>query len=443
MLMVEAADFESRQASLRAFLQEKPKNGRVMAQLASLLTDQAKVLVPGTEHGDKLREEAISLSRRAIQVAPQKLFGYASLSFASLDYKERMEALEKAVVLSEEHLLSRIGFLVRLLIEPREEEGKQVQRKIGSASKEHPSKREIKAEESKLYQRIEDALEEAWSNETELTRAQREFLSKHEYRLGLFFRKMRPEEVQQPRARKHFERSQKHSTTKSEMSTFWLATMEDDAIITKCPADYIISLYSTFAERFDELLVEKLNYQTPTKLRQLLDTTVDTSTQKWKRAADLGCGTGLSGLAFRDIVERMTGVDLSKEMIEKALQRKCYDELVVGDVTSVLGQEVVYDLVFACDVFVYIGDLEGVFRGVQKCLSSGGLFCFSTEFMDESFHGERPYILQACARFAHKQTYLEKLSAATGFDIVRLEICPIRKNEGVNVTGMLIILRAS
>lgn len=442
MLMEEAADFESRQASLRAFLQEKPKNGKAMAHLASLLTDQAKLL-PGTENGNKLRAEAISLSRRAIQVAPQKLFGYASLSFASLEYKERMEALEKAVTLSEEHLLTRIGFLVRLLTEPREEEGKQFLSKIERASKERPNKREINAGESKLYQRIEDALEEAWSNETELARAQIEFLSKHEYRLGLFFRKMSPKEVQQPRARKHFQRSQKHPTTKSEMATFWLATMDDDAIITKCPADYVVSLYSTFAERFDELLVEKLNYQTPTKLRQLLDTTVDTSTQKWKRAADLGCGTGLSGLAFRDIVQHMLGVDLSPEMIEKAKQRKCYDELVVGDVTSVLGQEVVYDLVFACDVFVYLGDLEEVFLGAQKSLSSGGLFCFSTEFMDESLHGERPYVLQACARFAHKQTYLEKLSAAAGFDIVRLEICPIRKNEGVNVTGMLVILRAS
>ena len=442
MLMEELADFESRQASLRAFLQEKPKNGKAMAQLASLLADQAKLL-PGTDDGDKLLAEAISLSRRAIQVAPQKLFGYASLSFASLDYKERMEALEKAITLSEEHLLARIGFLIRLLIEPREEEGKQVRNRIGSASKEHPSKREINAEESKLYQRIEDALEEAWSNETELTAAQVEFLSKHEYRLGTFFRKICPKEVQQPRARKHLQRSQKYPTTKSETATFWLATMGDDAIVTKCPADYIVSLYSTFAERFDELLVEKLNYQTPTKLRQLLDATVDTSTQKWNRAADLGCGTGLSGLAFRSTVQHMMGVDLSPEMIEKAEERKCYEELVVGDVTSVLGQEEVYDLVFACDVFVYIGALEEVFLGVQKSLSSGGLFCFSTEFMDESLHGERPYILQACARFAHKKTYLEKLSAAAGFDFVRLEICPIRKNEGVDVTGMLVILRKS
>jgi predicted TPR repeat methyltransferase len=442
MPMEELADFESRQASLRAFLQEKPKNGKAMAQLASLLTDQAKLL-PGRENGDKLRAEAISLSRRAIQVAPQKLFGYASLSFASLDYKERMEALEKAITLSKEHLLARIGFMVRLLIEAREEEGKHVRSKSGRASEEHPSKRDITAEESKLYQRIEDALEEAWSNETELTRAQIEFLSKHEYRLGVFFRKMCPREVQQPRARKHLQRSLKHPTTKSETASFWLATMGGDATITKCPADYIVSLYSTFAERFDELLVEKLDYQTPTKLRQLLDTTVDTSTQKWKRAADLGCGTGLSGLAFRCIVDHMMGVDLSPEMIEKAKQRKCYDELVVGDVTSVLGQEAVYDLVFACDVFVYLGQLDEVFLGVQKSLSSGGLFCFSTEFMDESLHGERPYVLQACARFAHKQTYLEKLSAAAGFDILRLEICPIRKNEGVDVTGMLIILRAS
>ena len=51
-------------------------------------------------------------------------------------------------------------------------------------------------------------------------------------------------------------------------------------------------------------------------------------------------------------------------MIAKARDRKVYDELKVGDVTSILmyaatrQDEALYDLVVACDVFVYLGDLS-------------------------------------------------------------------------------------
>ena len=37
---------------------------------------------------------------------------------------------------------------------------------------------------------------------------------------------------------------------------------------------------------------------------------------------DLGCGTGLSGQAFKNISCQLTGIDLSSRMIEKAKQKK-------------------------------------------------------------------------------------------------------------------------
>jgi predicted TPR repeat methyltransferase len=445
-MMLHVDCIKSKEATLRSFLEEKPKNAKVKSQLACLLADQYKL------NGDQsMRDEAIVLSKCAIELAPHRPFGFEALSYTSENHKERMDALRQAVELSTD--LPRIGYLVRLLVDPRDEEGRRVIGKVGSASSEHPKRRELNHEEFVLYNQIEEALSEAWAKEDTFAQAQKEFLAKHEFKLGMFFRKMYPAEIQQLRAKRHLKMTQQYHPTKSEMASFWLATLsvgecqgdeEHPASITKCPADYIVGLYSTFAARFDKLLVEKLHYQTPTKLRQLLDTFVDTSETgiKWERAVDLGCGTGLSGLAFIDVVQHLTGVDLSPEMIKKARERTCYDQLVVGDVTSVLDKGQSYDLVFACDVFVYFGDLKEVFEGVARSLSNNGLFCFSTEYMEESSEDLRPYSLQECARFAHKKTYLEILAKENGFEIGRLEICPIRKNQGDDVTGMLVVLRA-
>jgi predicted TPR repeat methyltransferase len=223
---------------------------------------------------------------------------------------------------------------------------------------------------------------------------------------------------------------------------FWLATQADgdsEFAIDRCPKDYVVNLYSTFADKFDNLLVDKLSYETPTKLRELVDSTAVATDQKWSSAADLGCGTGLSGLAFRDCVDTLTGVDLSPEMIAKAKERDCYETLVVGDVASILGNENEFDLVFACDVFVYIGNLAEVFTAAKIALKPDGVFAFSTENLDEK--AKHPYALHACARFAHKRSYIESLASDNGFEIVKLRICPIRKNGGKDVSGLLAVFK--
>ncbi len=62
---------------------------------------------------------------------------------------------------------------------------------------------------------------------------------------------------------------------------------------------------------------------------------------------DLGCGTGLAGVAFKDVAALLDGVDLSPEMIEKARARKLYDNLIVGDIETALEQTGQYDLLLA------------------------------------------------------------------------------------------------
>lgn len=268
---------------------------------------------------------------------------------------------------------------------------------------------------------------------------------------------MHPPEIQQERARTHFETCRTRQTSHQELATFWLATLQVDkgcekiyTEMTRCPAKYVVGLYSTFAAKFDDLLLGQLDYETPTRLRQLLDTVVveekNKKNCKWHRAADLGCGTGLSGMAFSDIVNHLVGVDLSPAMLKQAKKRGIYDDLTLGELTCIFDKNdnnQSFDLVFACDVFVYLGDLSPVFESVSKSLcATSGLFCFSTEYMKEGDDGSsRPFKLHACARFAHKQSYIETLCIEFGFEILRLQICPIRLNQGKPVQGILVILR--
>lgn len=127
-----------------------------------------------------------------------------------------------------------------------------------------------------------------------------------------------------------------------------------------------------------------------------------------------------------------------REMIAHARRRDCYERLVVGDILTILSPDANFSLVFSCDVFVYLGDLMDVFARVYESLSPGGLFAFSTELLDE--RDEQPYRLHACARFAHKKSYIESLAAANTFKMLSTKICAIRKNEGKDVAGFLVVL---
>eukprot|EP00579_Thalassiosira_antarctica_P023072 CAMPEP_0201988888 /NCGR_PEP_ID=MMETSP0904-20121228/92567_1 /ASSEMBLY_ACC=CAM_ASM_000553 /TAXON_ID=420261 /ORGANISM="Thalassiosira antarctica, Strain CCMP982" /LENGTH=592 /DNA_ID=CAMNT_0048543085 /DNA_START=76 /DNA_END=1855 /DNA_ORIENTATION=+ len=174
-----------------------------------------------------------------------------------------------------------------------------------------------------------------------------------------------------------------------------------------------------------------------------------------ERAVDLGCGSGLSGAQFRQCVGYLTGVDLNPEMAKEARDRGCYDRIVVGDAECILQKEHEdtvgiwgYDFVFACDLFAYIGDLRPMFNTVRKSLGSrGGTFAFSAEIMNESLDESKEegcdagFVLQSCARFAHKRRYIRSLVEEFGFEtLLSTESTVLRQHDGKDVLGALIVL---
>jgi predicted TPR repeat methyltransferase len=199
------------------------------------------------------------------------------------------------------------------------------------------------------------------------------------------------------------------------------------------PAEYVRSLFDQYANHFDQHLTEVLGYQTPAYLDDLLRRVAPASALD---TVDLGCGTGLCAPYLKAYSRRLDGVDLSQQMLDKAAERGLYDHLACGDLVAYLdGRRDAWDLAVAADVFVYIGDLAPVFDSVHRALRPGGRFCFSVEAGNGA-----DYTLRPSNRYAHTQAYLERLAAATGFDILAAEHLQARQENGAPIAALALLL---
>jgi predicted TPR repeat methyltransferase len=124
---------------------------------------------------------------------------------------------------------------------------------------------------------------------------------------------------------------------------------------------------------------------------------------------DLGCGTGLAGVAFRPYVDRLVGMDISPGMIEQAKAKNVYDELAAADLLEFLHaeSESKFDLVLAADVFVYCSDLAPIAAASARVMKHGALFAFTVET-----HGGSGALLQGTLRYAHAEDHVRAAIAA-------------------------------
>jgi predicted TPR repeat methyltransferase len=204
------------------------------------------------------------------------------------------------------------------------------------------------------------------------------------------------------------------------------------------PRSYVRDLFDGYAENFDQSLVGNLEYNVPELLKKACLAQVGTE-YRFRRAADLGCGTGLAGVQFRELVGELSGVDLAGKMVAKAAERGIYDQLVCSDINDFLaaGNDADFDLVFAADVLIYLGELEAFFRQVRGRLEPGGYLVFSTEILT----GAGDYQLQKSGRYAHSESYLRAISARHGFTVAGCEEANLRKEKDQWLRGYLVVLR--
>lgn len=201
------------------------------------------------------------------------------------------------------------------------------------------------------------------------------------------------------------------------------------------PPEHVERLFDEYSTRFDHHLVETLGYSMPGELRNEIGRLLGPDVH-FPDAIDLGCGTGLAGVAFRDLCGRLVGVDLSPRMIDHARERDVYDELRVSDVVTALetdqGQ---YDLFICADVFPYIGKIQPLFAAIRAHARGGAVFVFSTELDTGS-----DFTLRPSGRYAHSQLYLKAVSAEYGFLVMTMCTHNLRKQKGEWIPGDLVVL---
>ncbi|KRA44896.1 hypothetical protein ASD80_07110 [Devosia sp. Root635] len=242
---------------------------------------------------------------------------------------------------------------------------------------------------------------------------------------------------QRPNAVKSFRKALRLNAD-DQFAAYMLAALAGDAPVA--PEGYVPALFDSYAEQFDRHLTGKLAYRVPQEIADMVG--AHTGGDGIGSAVDLGCGTGLVGVALGSRVAAIDGIDLSPKMLAKAAERGIYRTLRAGDAADILNTDAgfsgPYDLATAADVFIYIGRLEASFAAVKARLAPGGLFAFSVESTD---HGEVD--IRSSGRFVHSHGYIAGLAETFAFTLVEEKALVIRQEIDVPVPGVLYLLRSS
>lgn len=201
-------------------------------------------------------------------------------------------------------------------------------------------------------------------------------------------------------------------------------------------AGYVRHLFDQFSADYDSRMLGQLAYAAPQILLDLADLVMPG--REKLTILDLGCGTGLAGVAFKPLAAKLDGVDLSPAMIEKARARGVYDRLQIADLEAALSQPGPrYDLILAADTLVYLGDLKSVFQGARTRLTPEGYFLFTTE----AASGDG-FELGPKRRWRHSDAYLRATAVAAGLSVAGLVAATPRHEANQPVEGFAVALTA-
>jgi predicted TPR repeat methyltransferase len=204
------------------------------------------------------------------------------------------------------------------------------------------------------------------------------------------------------------------------------------------PQAYVRALFDQYAPKFETALVDDLGYRGPALLFKavLAARHADRKPAFFKRAIDLGCGTGLVAGAFAKEVDHFIGIDLSTRMIERARATGLYAQLEVAEMVQGLRDkpDAGADLVLAADAMVYLSDLIPLLREVKRVLVSGGLLAFTVET-----HGGDGVALGDGLRYAHGAGYVRASIGDAGLTLMRCDDLSARNEDNAPVPGLVVV----
>lgn len=223
------------------------------------------------------------------------------------------------------------------------------------------------------------------------------------------------------------------------------------------------ALFDQNADTFDEKLAA-LQYLVPEVLGEMTAAHVRDvrSGQPFATALDAGCGTGLLGPYIRPLVAgHLSGVDLSKKMLDKAATRTSagddgvdtmtgrliYDSLLARDLVALRRPDVLpealaeagIELVTAADVLVYFGALDELLRTFSDLASASSVLICSCELAlaDQVPSG---WTLLKSGRYAHTKEYVTGLAARIGgFKLAAYKEIIARMESGIPVRSQVFV----
>ena len=134
--------------------------------------------------------------------------------------------------------------------------------------------------------------------------------------------------------------------------------------------DQTLAHYQRWAETYDQEVGVDNGYAQPARCAAALAGVAD----PWGHVLDVGCGTGLSGVALRDVgFTRLDGCDFSPPMLERAAETGVYRQLFEADLNAGLDIDGdAYDHAVAVGVFSFGHIRSDALREVLRVVRPGG-----------------------------------------------------------------------
>lgn len=222
------------------------------------------------------------------------------------------------------------------------------------------------------------------------------------------------------------------------IASYMLAALTGQAQWRAAPSDFVSQLYDRYAATYEQSVLHQLNYQVPDLFVRAIVQHKNVKEAAWQ-ILDLGCGTGLAGQVICGFARTLIGVDVSSVMLDLAADKKIYTELHHMPMENYLAQcNKKFELIYAADSLIYIGDLLPLFQHVKSVLTDKGLFIFSVEKKLEK--NEEKFVLQKTGRFTHDVNYLKNITQECGFLWLSCEAVTLRMQEDHPVEGYIVVL---
>ncbi|MEM8686954.1 MAG: methyltransferase domain-containing protein [Pseudomonadota bacterium] len=156
-----------------------------------------------------------------------------------------------------------------------------------------------------------------------------------------------------------------------------LAGADPDALLARAyeleTPDQSLALYRDWADSYDDHLEQGLHYLSPRAVASIFAEYVDDPDV---HILDVGCGTGLAGLAVRERgFNTLDGIDISPEMLRQADMKGIYTALIEADLTDALEiADNTYDAAISSGTFTHAHVGAVAFDEIFRILKPGAVF---------------------------------------------------------------------